>query len=236
MYPEFGVLKLLVGLAIILAIVIAISVRKNSSHIITYTSEGCGMASTYSVDELTTYADVIVIGKVEKLDRVINLDRDSSFRQASVHYLILGQFYQVKIDTVVKGKVPEPSFSFAQPEGYLRKEQHSEELSPRDVELARKSPSCHLLFDENHRYLLFLDSIAGLDYLLPLKREPWRFDVTDEFYVSPNSVASGDMRPNSLATLLQQIDAAMHPTPEATFVSPLSPLSPLSPIATPPSS
>jgi hypothetical protein len=196
------------------------SVNENAAH---QTAVMGKSVSSYiivrSIAELAIHADLIVIGQVERIDRVVNMARDiNDISKPELRLLVLGQMYQMKVDTLLKGEDPGSTLSFVQQEGFLHKPQMGEEPSPEDVKLAREN-SDHTPFDPNQRYLLFLQSVEGLNHFVPLGLEPWRFDATDGNNVYPESPALVDIRPTPLTVIIEQIQAV--PTPEPTVISPL---------------
>ncbi len=191
-------------------------------------STGISIASSYitagSIAELTLGSTLIVIGKVEKVDQVVNKARDvNDISKPDLRLLILGQVYQVSVDTLLKGKDPGLTMFIVQREGFLTKPQESEEPSPEDVEMARQYTD-HIPFVAGNRYLLFLEPLYGFEernYFVNALH-PWRFNVTDPNHVYPESPAHLlEIPPSNLATVIEQIQKALTVTPEPTVISPL---------------
>jgi hypothetical protein len=177
-----------------------------------------------SIAELTSRASLIVIGQVEQTDRVVNMARDvNDISEPDLSLLGLGQVYQIKVETFIKGEYPDASILFVQPEGFLVKPQMSTEPSPEDVKLARQDDD-HIAFISDQRYLLFLHPLRGFEEQQYFTGgiHPWRFNVTDPNHVYPESPAHLlEIPPSNLATVIEQIQKALVVTPEPTVISPL---------------
>lgn len=196
------------------------SVNKNAAHQTEVMGKSVSSYITaHSIAELAIRADLVVIGQVERIDRVVNMARDiNDISKPELRLLGLGQMYQMKVDTLLKGEDPGSTISFVQQEGFLHKPQTGEGPSQEDIKLAREN-SDHIPFDPNQRYLLFLQSVEGINHFVPLGLEPWRFDATDGNNVYPESPALVDIRPAPLTLIIEQIQVA--PTPIPTIISPL---------------
>lgn len=179
--------------------------------------------TAHSLAELTQKATLIMIGRVEKADRVINMARNvNNISKPDLSILGLGQVYQIQAETFFKGADPGSPLFFIQPEGFLVKPQASEEPSAEDIELARKN-SDHIPFIAGHRYLLFLEPLRGFEkqqYWVGVPH-PWRFDVTDENNAYAESPANVVFPETTLPTILAKIKTALTPLPPPTVVSPL---------------
>lgn len=180
--------------------------------------------TAHSISELTQKSALIVLGQIEKVDRAVNMVRDvNDIGKPDLHFLKVGQVYQVKLERVLKGAAPGPTLLIIQPEGFLEKPQTSEIPSPQDVKAAQQN-SDHILFAANHRYLLFLwpfpTKLQGQQYYVG-GIHPWRFNVTDPNKVYAESPADIVFPETSLAKIVEEIKTLATPVAAPPLISPL---------------
>ena len=190
-----------------------------------------------SVAELVERSTLIVIGTVEKTDRVINVARDvNDISKPDLGLLGLGQIYTVRVEQVVRGELSTDTIQLGQVEGFLVKPQDDVVPSPEDIALAREGYE-YIPFTPEKRYLLFLEPLHGWPEeghyaAIP---HPNRFDISNPDQIRAESPAAIPGI-STLDRLLADIAAVEPPTPVPPTPGPATPtpvITVISPLPTP---
>lgn len=194
--------------------------------------------------ELATKSNLVITGKVEVVNQVVNLARNvNDISIADPNILNLGQVYKIAVTSILKGNITN-TVSIVQPEGFLMRkpEQQGQPIADDEIQLARQH-SDHIAFTTGHEYLFFLEPLLGFNdrqYFVGVSH-PWRFDITNQQSVFPETPWDGAalaFPPKPLTEVINEIGYIPTPIAIATFESPLptpslseTPL--VSPLATP---
>lgn len=142
-----------------------------------------------SIGELSTRSTIVVVGSVSGTAEIVNMARNVEDPMKPADELfILGRVYRVDVQSVLKGETSR-ELMVVQSEGYyINGDKPIEEpISEALIEQSGKE-GLHQPFDSGQRYLLFLEPLKGFaeGYFTGVA-EPWRFNVTQEDKVVPES-------------------------------------------------
>jgi hypothetical protein len=164
-----------------------------------------------SIQELTTRSTEIAIGHVTQMAGVINDARDVNDRTKPDPILLaVGQIYHFTVDQTLKGTLS-PTIDILQVEGWMIRGPVADPTSMTGAEdaLARKNYE-YIPLRPGVRYLVFL----AKPFILPPNQyyggiaQPWRFDLSDQAMVRPESPwhdASWLFPAQPLSSVLSQI-------------------------------
>lgn len=138
-----------------------------------------------SIEELVNQSDIIVVGRVEKSDEIVNTVRDPQDpTQPDPNLFGVGQVYNVHVEQYLKGGGSE-IINLIQNEGLITPEMAEPEQT---IENAREQ-SDHIPLSPEKRYIFFLNyawELTDGEYYIGAL-EPWRFNLTDKGIASPES-------------------------------------------------
>jgi hypothetical protein len=164
-----------------------------------------------SIQELTTKSTTIAIGHVTQVAGVINDARDVNDRtKPDPRLLAVGQIYRFAVDQTLKGKLS-PTIEILQVEGWLDRGPVADpnSVTAADEAQARKNYT-YIPLRPGVKYLVFLAEPFNLppDQFYGGIAQPWRFDLSDEAMVRPESPwhdANQVFPAQPLSTVLSQI-------------------------------
>lgn len=137
----------------------------------------------FSVGEITTKSDLIVIGRAIEQNEIINTARDPDDPlKPDPKYFSIGQIYTIQVDEYIKGNGPK-SFHILQHRGFFVPED-GKSPSADELENALKGSGVELL-DPLKSYIMFLrasdHSYEGYEKesLYVGVAHPWLFDLAD---------------------------------------------------------
>lgn len=138
-----------------------------------------------SIKELVNEAELIVVGRVEKVDEIVNTARDPQDpTQPDPNLFGVGQVYYIHVEQYLKGDGPE-LINLIQNEGLITPEMSEADQT---VEIAREQ-SNYIPLSSEKRYVLFLKhawELTDREYYVGIL-EPWRFEISDEGIVNSES-------------------------------------------------
>jgi hypothetical protein len=171
-----------------------------------------------SIQELAHFADLIVIGQVVSKEKVINTARNpQDLSQPDPRYYSINQVYKVEVEKVIKGGDLK-SLLVVQNQGFLSlTADQSPSLSEIEGEVHRNNQKTYIPLSLNKRFFFFLRVLDKVNYdldgyqsadLYAGVAEPWRFEITGNGSVIPETLLSGTQKnfpSNNLETVLDAI-------------------------------
>src|SRR5712692_9085040 len=147
-----------------------------------------------SIQELTVRSAQIAIGHVTQIAGVINIARDvNDITKPDPRLLAVGQIYHFAVDQILKGNLSS-TIDIIQVEGWLDRGPVSDpnSITAAEEASARKNYKA-IPLRPGVKYLVFLGPAVKLppsQYYVGVA-EPWRFDLSDQTSVRPESAWDG---------------------------------------------
>ncbi|MFN8418198.1 MAG: hypothetical protein U0528_02960 [Anaerolineae bacterium] len=174
-----------------------------------------GLAIVFdSVQGLTAYAEIIVIGTIAPTGAELNMARDPrNTSQPDDRFYTAGGVYQVTVETYLKG-TGLPTLLYVQPEASF----DSQTTKMPGAQASAKAAYNAIIPKRNNRYLLFLHTLEGSrgDTVFHWWATSSRFDLADPQRVVPEDPAGllELFPPRTLDHLIAEINQALvTPTP-----------------------
>jgi hypothetical protein len=184
------------------------------------------------VQELTTLAEIIVIGQIRETDETINAARNPlDISQPHPDIFMLGQIYRVSVERYLKGK-GENTLKIIQTEAILSQKQTP--ITPNNIANAKANHE-HIQFGQQHKYILFLKAVKVPEkHYSGVGLVPFAFKIADNGNAEAETLrreTSRAFQAKPASVLIQEIDEYVNGRKPGPIPSPASPV----PIATMPS-
>lgn len=151
-----------------------------------------------SIQELTHYADLVVIGQPVTKEGIINTARDpNNLSKPDPRFFSINQLYKVEIEQILKGESLKVLL-VAQNQGLLSLDTIANPtVSDIEYEIRRNKNKTFIPLSLNTRYLFFLRILDEANYDLNGYKsasiyagvaEPWRFEITADGTVIPETL------------------------------------------------
>lgn len=172
-----------------------------------------------SLDDLIATADVIVITREVQPTEIINMARNEATPdEPDEHVFVLGQVYEIEVDRYLKGH-GESTLQVVQREGFIydHDDPVAQALTEGEADSIKQESfdnDEHFPMSSEQTYVMFLLDLGGFDpelgYLTGTHGAPWRFELTEDGSLVPESQSEeanqhiGTLELNEVATVINE--------------------------------
>jgi hypothetical protein len=190
-----------------------------------YTYITTSQVASSSFQELAQYADIVVIAKVISEEAVINTARDPGDpSKPDTRLFSITPVYTIEVEQFIKGRGAN-TLNLVQNQGIIILDAQGTRPSPAEIDavIQENEGQVFISLSQDKRYLMFLRILDEADYEVDGYRsgslyagvaEPWRFEITPEEVVVPETVLT-DLRqqfpPQPLGDVIEKVNQPFAP-------------------------